>query len=573
VSLRLPRARTSLLGLAAVLLAACQTPAPGPEQPPAPAPDDARSGSVDPYRYGMFAYLAAQLARHNGQLAEAATWFARTAKVTGRADLYGEAVNASLQARDADAGERYAERWRQAAPGAVAPLLALARTRAQKEDVAGAAQAMGHVVVDHPDAAPVLRSAGERLAEVGGVSVAVRTLRKTAEAHADSAAAHLAYGHLLGRLGQSESAAGELRRALELRPDWEAAVVELAQVRPVDEGLDILHTYLADHPNALEARLRYAQGLLAGDRPGDSERVYAGLAEDRPDSAEVFMGLGLARFHQQEWDAAQEAFQRVLEIDPGKSAALFHLGRVAEEQGRYEEAGGFYSRVHAGRFLQQARLREAVTAVRGGDLQRALQLIRQMRAGNPGEPEYYRLEARILTELGQLQAAEQVADQGLERAPGHVELLYTRALIRDQRGEEAGMEADIRRIIKQRPDEARAYNFLGFSLADRGVRLDEALDLVQRANELEPDQGYIIDSLGWVHYRMGHLARAERYLRRALELTPDDPEILSHLGEVLKARGRSDEARAAWRRALANAEAGSALADRLKGRLEAVEAK
>jgi|GEM_PF-1230544 len=570
VSPRLFRARSLLAALVALPLAACQTPAP---ETAAPAPDPEtiaqapRTAPADPYGYGMFAYLAAQLARRDGQLAEAAAWFARTAAVTGRADLYGEAVNTALQDQNGAAAEAYARRWREAAPGQVEPLLALAQARALQGDAEAAAEAMGQLVTAHPEAEDVLLTAGERLAEVGGVSVTVQTLRATAKAHPDSAAAHLVYGHLLARLGQREAAAGELRRARELRPDWEAVVVELAQTREPEAGLAILRGYLAEHPRAMTARLRFAQGLLATNRPQEAEREYAALAEERPQSAEVLMGLGLAHFHQQDWGQAAEAFRQVLAADPGNSAALFHLGRVAEEQERFAEAGSYYSRVHTGRYVQQARLREAVTAVQTGELQRALQLMRQMRSRQPAEPEYYRLESRILAEMDQLRAAEQVASQGLRRAPGNVELLYARAIVRDQRGDYAGMEADIRRVMEQRPQEARAYNFLGYSLADRGVRLDEALRLIRKAAELEPDAGYIIDSLGWVHYRMGKLAEAERLLRRAAELTPGDAEILSHLGEVLEARGRPEEARRTWQRALDKAEPGSRLARELKRRL------
>ncbi len=129
------------------------------------------------------------------------------------------------------------------------------------------------------------------------------------------------------------------------------------------------------------------------------------------------------------------------------------------------------------------------------------------------------------------------------------------------------MEADIRRVIEQDPGDARAYNFLGFSFADRGVRLQEALSLLRKANRLAPQEGYITDSLGWVHYRLGNLGKAERLLRKARELAPEDAEILSHLGEVLEARGRPEEARRIWREALKQAEPGSELAQELHRRL------
>jgi tetratricopeptide (TPR) repeat protein len=280
------------------------------------------------------------------------------------------------------------------------------------------------------------------------------------------------------------------------------------------------------------------------------------------------MGLGLARYRQQEWQAAADAFRQALERDPGNPGALFHLGRVAEQRERYQEAVEYYSRVEGGPFLERARMREAVAAVQLGDLQRALGLVRQIRSFHPEEPEYYRLEARVLAQMGQLGAAERVANQGLQYGPESAALLYTRAMIREKKGDYAGMESDIRQVIEQNPQDAEAYNFLGYSLADRGVRLKEALSLLRKANELAPEQGYILDSLGWVHYRLGELERAEDLLRRALEQAPEDAEILAHLGEVLEAQGRLQEARAAWRNALDQAGEETGLARELQRRLQ-----
>ncbi|MEF8794227.1 tetratricopeptide repeat protein [Thiohalorhabdus sp.] len=567
MSPRLPLARFIAFGLLVGPLIGCQTPTPSQEAPAPAAPETSRPQAEAPYRYALFTYLAAQLARQGGHPDEAAPWFARTAEVTGRAELYGEAVHAALKADNGEAAATYAKRWRKAAPDEPKSLLALARARVQQEDAEGAAEAVARLVSAHPRAEEVLLSTGKRLAEAGGVQMAMQALRGAGEAHSDNAAAHLAYGHFLTRLRQQQAAVEALRRARELRPEWQLAVVQLAQALPANEGLAVLRDFLAGHPDAFQPRLRFAQGLLATDRPSEAEQVYTTLAGDHPEEAEVFMGLGLARFHQEKWVDAAEAFRRVLVLDPGNNAALYHLGRVAEAQEDYAGAAAHYSRVHSGRYTQEARLREAMAAVQTEDLERALQLVRQLRAFQPEEPEYYRLEARIMAEMDQVKAAEKLADRGLDKHPQNVDLLYTRALIRDQRGDYQGMEADIRRVIEQRSDEARAYNFLGYSLADRGVRLDEALELIRKANDLEPEAGYILDSLGWVYYRMGKLDAAERNLRHALKRTPDDPKILAHLGEVLEARDRPGEARQVWQQALEKVEVGSQLGRELRRRL------
>ena len=520
------------------------------------------------YHSAFHAFLSAEFARRAGNLEAAGRWYARAAAEGGRPALYADAVDAALRAQaGADAAE-YAAAWRQAVPEAPEPLFALARAHMQQGDRTAAEAALSDLVTAHPRQDDLYLTAGERLAEVGSLQAAVDVLRRVAKAHPENASAQVAYGHLLSRLGERDEAADFLRKALELRPGWEAAAVELARTRQVEEGLAVLRRFLADHPEADQARLRYAQGLLATGRAAEAEKVFGLLSERLAERVEVPMGLGLAHYRQQEWEAAADAFRQALELDPNNPGALFHLGRVAEQRKRYQEAMEYYSRVEGGGFLERARMREAVAAVQLGDLQRALRLVRQIRSFHPEEPEYYRLEARILAQMDQLGAAERVANQGLQYGPDSASLLYTRAMIREKKGDYAGMESDIRQVIEQNPQDAEAYNFLGYSLADRGVRLKEALALLQQANELSPGQGYILDSLGWVHYRLGELEKAETLLRRALEEAPEDAEILAHLGEVLEAQGRLQEARAAWQNALQQAGEETDLARELRRRLE-----
>ncbi len=577
----LPLASAFPAGAFLLLVAACQSPAGQPAGPSEQAtgespkdrsaPDEEgrppQARTADPLQYGVYAFLAAEFAGQRGQPGQAALWYGRVAAATGEPSLYGQGIEAALEANNPKLALEQARRWRKAAPEAPDPLLALARVHLLQGERDESAAAMGTLFRRHGQREDLLLESGQRLAHVGGVDGASAVLRRAAGAEDSGAAALLAYGHLLARTGRQEEATRHLQEARDRRPDWELAVVELAQAQEVESGLEILEGFLAEHPDALKARRRYAQGLLAAERPEEAKAIYTELVRNRPDDVEARVGLGLARLQLGRLQEAEAPLKEALELDPGNDTALFHLGRAAEEQGEYARAKGLYSQVAGDGLTEEARIREAVTALRSDDLDRALQIVRRMRTYNPGNPEYHRLEARILADMDQLRAAERVASQALEEHSEHVELLYTRAMAREQMGDYEGMEADIRRVIELRPEEARAYNFLGFSLADREVRLQEALDLLERANRLEPNQGYIVDSLGWAHYRLGNLDRAEELLRRALRLSSGDPEILSHLGEVLEARGEGEEARAVWQRALEQTDGGSELNQELRHRL------
>ena len=133
--------------------------------------------------------------------------------------------------------------------------------------------------------------------------------------------------------------------------------------------------------------------------------------------------------------------------------------------------------------------------------------------------------------------------------PGNIDLLYARALVSEKLGRIDLLEADIRTILRTEPDNAHALNALGFTLADQTDRYEEAYDLLKRAIEIMPDDAAIIDSWGWVHYRLGEYEKAISLLRKALSRF-DDAEISAHLGEVLWVSGRRDEAREVWSKAL-----------------------
>ena len=135
--------------------------------------------------------------------------------------------------------------------------------------------------------------------------------------------------------------------------------------------------------------------------------------------------------------------------------------------------------------------------------------------------------------------------------PDNADLLYDRALAAEKIGKSDIMEKDLRKLIQLKPDHAHAYNALGYGLAEHSNRLPEALELIEKAIALSPNDPYIMDSLGWVHYRMGNLNQGLSYLRQAFGMNPD-PEIAAHLGEVLWVQGIKEEAKDVWQSALRN---------------------
>jgi len=226
---------------------------------------------------------------------------------------------------------------------------------------------------------------------------------------------------------------------------------------------------------------------------------------------------------------------------------------VEELAGKPEAASRWYDKVRGVHALD-ARIRLTRLEAQGGDLTNARERLRQLRDQNRKQAVLlYLVEAELLTEMGLNPEAMKVYDAALAAYPDDRELLYARGLHGAAMQRLEVVERDLRRLLELEPDHADALNALGYSLADMSDQYAEALELIQRALALKPDEGAILDSMGWVQYRLGNLELALDYLRQASAKLPDDPEVAAHLGEVLWALGQKDEARQVWDQARAAA--------------------
>jgi Flp pilus assembly protein TadD len=215
-----------------------------------------------------------------------------------------------------------------------------------------------------------------------------------------------------------------------------------------------------------------------------------------------------------------------------------------------EVAATHYAEVKAGNYLVPARSRQAALLARAGKLDEARALLAATQGENDAQNvRLIQAQAELLRDSREYGAAFDVLSAGLKRYPDSADLLYDRAMVAERLNKLDSLESDLRRVMALRPDDAQAYNALGYTLADRTDRLAEAVTLLDKALTLAPEDPFILDSVGWAQYRSGNLARAQEYLERAYTIRPD-PEIAAHLGEVLWARGRRDDAGKLWQTSL-----------------------
>jgi tetratricopeptide (TPR) repeat protein len=242
----------------------------------------------------------------------------------------------------------------------------------------------------------------------------------------------------------------------------------------------------------------------------------------------------------------------------------FYLGGVYEKTNDIDTAMESYRSVTSGAQYIPAQIKYAILLSRKGKTDEAVHYLQRLPAANDQQQAQLIIaEAQLLREVKAYQKSYQLLSQGLQKLPDYPDLLYDRALAAERIGKTESMERDLRKLIELKPDHAHAYNALGYGLAEHTNRLKEALELIEKAIRLAPNDPYIMDSLGWVHYRLGNLNQGLSYLRQAFGMNPD-PEIAAHLGEVLWMQGITDEAKEIWQAALKNHPGNEALLDTMK---------
>ncbi|MFS2124223.1 tetratricopeptide repeat protein [Pseudomonas sp. Pseusp97] len=324
----------------------------------------------------------------------------------------------------------------------------------------------------------------------------------------------------------------------------------LQSMKRSDEALPLLKAGIKEHPDDKRVHLAYARLLVEQNRLEDAKAEFSALVEQFPDDDDLRFSLALVCLEAQAWDEAKVYLQELVERDSHVDSAHFNLGRLAEEKKDPETALKEYALVGPGNDFLPAQLRSTEILL---DQKRYDDASRRLAETRERQPDYaiqlYLIEAEGLSNRDQVDRAWSVIQQGLKQFPDDLNLLYTRSMLAEKRNDLAQMEQDLRLIIQREPDNAMALNALGYTLADRTTRYSEARDLIQKAHSLNPDDPAILDSLGWVNYRLGNLSEAETYLRKALERFPDH-EVAAHLGEVLWAQGKQSEARKVWATAL-----------------------
>ena len=395
----------------------------------------------------------------------------------------------------------------------------------------------------------VLQSIALLLAERPPETQLLARFRLGIEAWPQSPELKLTAALLATELEQNEDFRELLDETLKLRPDWEvAAILKMSDLSDFDAQQMPAYAddFLRKFPDAKQFRIRYGELLHYLDQPQKALTQLEIVLRQDPQSTAALLAGGVIYLAQENLPEALARLSLVLALEPRNDRARLYIADIQIEQQAFDSATAVLHEISTPEYYLDVETRLAIVIAKRQGVESGIRHLAEINTRNEAEAVRVILSQDLLyRDFDLLDRAKAVLDAGLEKIPGHPDLLYNRGLLAAQLNLLELHERDMRALIGQQPDNAHAYNALGYTLADQTERLDEAFALITRALEMKPNDPYILDSMGWVNFRIGNNDTAIEFLRRALN-AKKNAEIAAHLGEALWAAGKRREAREIW---------------------------
>lgn len=503
----------------------------------------------------VYKYLVGEIAGQRGELGLASAVMLDLAKSSRDPRLAERATRAALYANQPQLAIKAANLWIELDPNAKEGYQALTQLLIASGKLPELRQPLQKLIAgegDHAAAFMYLVSMFTRIQDKPGVLKLVQDLAKP---YADLPEAHFAVAHAAWSAGQDKLALSELQTADQLNPGWELAALLKGQVlqrKGNSATLEFYRTFLDSNPHSKEVRLAYAKLLVNEKQFEPARQQFEHLIEDAPDNADIHVVVGLLNVQMEDYASAESHFKKALELNFKEPDQIYiYLGQLAERQKNLAAAEDWYNKIgeDSAQYLD-AQLRSAALIAQQGNLDEARKRIDNIpNLTNEQRVIAIQTEASLLAQAKRPQEAFDLLKQAVESLPNSPDLIYDYSMAAERIHRYDIMEHELRKLILLKPEMWHAYNALGYSLADRNERLDEAQQLIEKALSMSPDDYYVLDSMGWIKYRRGQLSQAADYLKRAYAVQAD-PEIAAHLGEVLWQQGKHEEALKTWENAL-----------------------
>ncbi|MDP3610157.1 MAG: tetratricopeptide repeat protein [Methylophilus sp.] len=502
----------------------------------------------------VYKYLLGEIAGQRGELSLASQLFLDLAKQTRDPRLAERAAKVAAYANQPALALHASTLWTELDPNSIEAQQAASQLLVASGNLKDAKPQIKKLLAKEDTRANGFLYLNTLLSKQKDKQEVLEVVQELAKPYPKLPEAHFAIAQAAFFADKPDIAKAALETADKHRPGWETGAQMQAQIlfkESPDKALGFYKAFLKKYPNANDIRMAYAKTLVSQKKIEEAKPEFIRLVESSKGSPEVSAVVGLLSLESAEYKMADQYFEQALKGGFKEPDQLYlYLGRSAERQKDDARALTWYDKIQPGEFYLDGRLSAAGVIARTKGVDAAIALLDDV---NDLTVEQQILiiqtEVNLLSQAKRYQDAFELAEKAVNNMPNSPELVYDYAMMAERIGKLDIMEVELYKLIKMRPDYAAAYNALGYSYADRNIKLIEAKTLIETALKLSPNDHYIMDSLGWVYFRLGDLPNAIEYLRKAYEIQAD-PEIAAHLGEALWKQGQQEEAKIIWEQAL-----------------------
>lgn len=507
----------------------------------------------------VFKYLAAEVAGQKGELGISTQLFYDLAKSSRDVRLAERAAKVAMYSKNAQAALETAKLWVELDANSTEAQQAAVQIYLINGDFNAAKPLLQKLLANTETQSNGFLYLNTLFSHQANRNTVLQLVQDLAAPYKQLAEAHFSVAQAAFQANNLSLALKESTLANQLKPHWEIAAIQQADIlysTSPDHAISFYRNFLGDNADANDARLNLARMLIKQSRFNEAKPELVKLSKLANSNPEILVVVGLLFVQSNQFNDAEKYFLQALDSEiKNKDPIYLYLGQIAEKNKNDTEAINWYNKVQqlaTNKNNQQndhyldAKLSAAnvINRSQGADI--AIKMLDDLENLSDIQlAQVITAQANILAQSKRHQESFELLGKAVANMPNTSELIYEYAMSAERVQQYTVLETQLRLLIKIKPTFAQAYNALGYSFADRNVKLEEANRLIAKALELSPGDHYIMDSMGWVQYRLGNLDKAYEYLNKAYNLQ-NDSEIAAHLGEVLWKQGKHDEASKIW---------------------------
>lgn len=502
----------------------------------------------------VYKFLLAEIAAQRGDLNSAGHIYLDLAKLTKDLTIARRATDIAGFARNGRLAMDSAQVWSELDQNSIEAKQILAELLIASGNLAKAKPLIEELLKKEQTRADGFLYLNGLLAKVENKKNALRFIINIAKPYPKLAEAHFSIAHAAFFAGDKKLAQKELNIVNSLKPDWQTAALFqgfiLSQEWP-EKAVEFYRNYLEKYPDANEVRLEYAKVLTSLKKFALAKQEFLKLVNGSLASPEISLTVALLAVELEDSKLAEEYLNQSLERGYNQPDRIYlYLARIHDERGEAKKALSYLDKVASGEFFMDAKLYAAEIISKSQSVDDAINSLDQYKNLNEQEKlKFLQAKTALYFNNNRAQDAWTLMAKEEENFKNVPEFKFDYALLAEKMGNTLLMEQLLKEAIKLKPDYALAYNALGYSYADRNIKLQEAKKYIEIALSIQPNNHYILDSMGWVYFRLGDLDIAYQFVKKAYDIKAD-PEIAAHLGEILWKQGKQIEAKRIWNESL-----------------------